>query len=124
MDPSKAEQLAEWIEREIGAKVLERTQSNSQAVEDFARFMEALRNGWLKHTGDAGLTRHVLNAIAKTLPQGDVRFERPSQTRQGGDQDRRVIDALTAASMVHSIVSMNALQPAGIGVGFVAYDPD
>jgi phage terminase large subunit-like protein len=124
MDPSKAEQLAEWIEKEIGARVLERTQSNAQAVEDFERFMEALRNGWLKHTGDAGLTRHVLNAVAKTLPQGDVRFERPSSTRQGGDQEQRVIDALTAASIVHSLVAMNALQPAGMGVGYVAYEPD
>lgn len=124
MDPSKAEQLAQWIESEIGAEVVERTQSNSQAVEDYESFMEALRSGWLKHVGDPGLTRHVLNAIAKVLPQGDVRFDRPSTTRQGGDQERRVIDALTAASMVHFVAASTALAPVGMGAGYIPYDPD
>ena len=61
--------------------------------------------GWLKHSGDAGLTRHALNAVARILPQGDARFDRPSQTRQSSEQDRRVIDALTAAAMVHSFAA-------------------
>jgi hypothetical protein len=52
----------------------------------------------LKHTGDGGLRSHVLNATARRLPGGDHRFDRPNQSR-GKDQDRRVIDALTAASM-------------------------
>ena len=45
---------------------------------------------------------HVLNAVARVLPRGDARFDRPSQTRISADQDRRVIDALSAASMVHA----------------------
>jgi hypothetical protein len=61
----------------------------------------------LKHTNDPGLNRHVLNAIARPLPQGDLRFDRPSQTRQGGDQERRVIDALTAAAMAHGVAAAN-----------------
>ena len=105
MDTSRAEQLAQWIESELGAAVIDRPQTNAFAVQDFDRFMEGLRKGWLHHTGDAGLTSHALNAIARVLPWGDARFDRPSQTRQSSEQDRRVIDALTAASMVHSLAS-------------------
>jgi len=102
MDTSRAEQLARWIETKIGAVVIDRQQTNVQAVQDYDRFMEALRSGWLKHAGDAGLTRHALNAIARILPFGDARFDRPSQTRIGPEQERRVVDALTAASMVNA----------------------
>jgi phage terminase large subunit-like protein len=105
MDPSKAEQLGRWIETDIGAVVIERTQTNTNAVADYNAFMEALRHGWLKHSGDAGLTAHALNAIAKVLPFGDTRFERSSQSRLGPEQERRVIDALTAAAMVHEVAA-------------------
>jgi len=109
MDASRAEQLGQWIESELGATVVDRAQTNQFAVEDFDRFMEALRAGWLRHPNDMEFTRHVLNAVARVLPHGDARFDRPSQTRQSSEQDRRVIDALTAASQVHSII---ATQPA------------
>jgi phage terminase large subunit-like protein len=102
MDTSKAEQLASWIENELGCEVVDRAQTNEFAVMDYDRFMEALREGWLKHTGDPGLTRHVLNAVARLLPGGDSRFDRPSRQRKGAGQDRRVIDGLSAASMVHT----------------------
>lgn len=102
MDTSQAQDIAFWIESELGARVVERTQSPKFFADDYERFMEALRNGWLHHQGDAGLTRHVLNAVTHIMPFGDARFDRPSQTRRGGDQDRRVIDALTAASMVNA----------------------
>jgi len=105
MDTSRAEQLGAWIESELGAVVVDRSQTNNFAAQDFERFMDALRNGWLKHSGDPGLTRHALNAIARVLPYGDARFDRPSQTRQSNEQDRRVIDALTAASMVHALAT-------------------
>lgn len=105
MDPTRAEQLAMWIRDEIGAEVVERGQSNTFAVMDYERFMEALRNGWLHHTGDPGLTRHVLNAIARMLPDGKARFDRPVSTRRGTGQDSRVIDALSAASMVHTVMT-------------------
>jgi len=112
MDTSRAEQLGMWIETELGATVIDRQQTNAQAVEDFDRFMEALRSGWLKHSGDIGLTRHALNAVAKILPWGDARFDRVSQTRDGGDQESRVIDALVAAAMVHSQASLTPEAPA------------
>lgn len=102
MDISRAEQLAAWITENLGAEVIERPTSNTFAVQDYDRFMEALRQGWLKHAGDPGLTTHALNAIARELPGGDIRFDRPSQTRDGGDQERRVIDALTAAAAVNA----------------------
>lgn len=102
MDMSKAEQLATWIERELGATVIDRSQGNVAAILDYDRFMEALREGWLHHSGDAELTKHALNAVSRMLPGGDVRFERPSTTREGGDQERRVIDALVAAAMGHT----------------------
>ena len=102
MDVSRAEQLGSWIEETVGAVVIDRQQTNPLAVEDYDKFMEALRSGWLKHSGDVGLTAHALNAVARILPFGDARFERPSQSRLGQEQERRVIDALTAAAMVHA----------------------
>lgn len=105
MDTSKAEQLASWVESEIGCTVIDRGQSNQFLTLDYAKFMEALRNGWLRHSGDGGLTSHVLNAVARVLPGGDARFDRPAQNRRSAGQDRRVIDALSAAAMVHTTAS-------------------
>jgi phage terminase large subunit-like protein len=107
MDTSKAEQLASWIEAEIGCVVVDRTQTNTQAALDYSRFTEALRRGQLRHTGHPGLTRHVMNAVARALPGGDTRFERPNQQRRSGEQERKVIDALTAAAMAHTVASSN-----------------
>jgi len=107
MDPSRAEQLASWISDTLGAEVIERTQSPAAAIYDYERFMEALRSGWLKHSGDAGLTAHALNAVARIDRFGAARFDRSSPTRSGAPmQTRRVIDALTAAAMVHAQAQM------------------
>lgn len=111
MDQSHAEVLGQWIVAEFGAVVVDRPQTNAFAVTDYDRFMEALRLGWLKHSGDPGLTQHALNAIARMLPFGDARFDRPVAGRMF-DQERRVIDALTAASMAHSQAVMAADTPA------------
>jgi hypothetical protein len=101
MDMGRAEDIAAWLEDELGVRVIDRTQSNVMAVEDYNSFMDGLRNGTLKHTGDLGLKLHVLHAIARRLPGGDYRFDRPSAQRGNArEQDRRVIDALTAASFV------------------------
>ncbi|HEX4521654.1 MAG TPA: terminase large subunit [Gaiellaceae bacterium] len=105
MDMTRAEQLARWAEDELGCRVVDRSQGNAMAALDYERFMEALREGWLRHSGDLGLTRHVLNAIARGLSGGGARFDRPSSTRQGGDQEARVIDALVAGAMVNSVAS-------------------
>lgn len=101
MDLSKAEDIAAWIEDELGVSIEDHGQGNQFKVREFDAFMDGLRNGTLKHTGDQGLRTHVLNAIARRLPGGDYRFDRPSTVRQNARaQDRRVIDALTGASMV------------------------
>jgi phage terminase large subunit-like protein len=112
MDESRAEQLARWIGDAIGATVVDRAQTNTFAVQDFERFMEGLRSGHLKHSGDAGLTAHALHAIARVLPFGDSRFDRPNQSRLGPDQERRVIDALTAAAMVNALATAPKPKPA------------
>ena len=106
MDMSRGEDTANWIKTELGAEVVDRTQSNEFACQDYEKFMEALRNGQLKHSGDADFKSHALNAIARMTPSGKARFDRHSQTRQGGDQERRVIDALSAAAMVHATVAL------------------
>jgi phage terminase large subunit-like protein len=102
MDMTNGEEIAHWLEDELRATVVDRTQNNPNAIQDYACFMEALRNGWLKHSGDAALKSHALNAIARLLPSG-VRFDRVSSSRAGTKQDQRVIDALTAAAMVHAV---------------------
>lgn len=101
MDLSAAADIAAWIEDELHAEVIDWPQTNNQAAIDYAAVMEELRNGVLHHTGDEGLTKHALNAIARMLPGGDVRFDRPEEGRLA-DQERRVIDALSAASFVIS----------------------
>jgi phage terminase large subunit-like protein len=112
MDTTRAEQLATWIARTLGATVVDRPQTSLWAAADYASFTEALRSGWLRHSGDAGLTKHVLNAIAKPLPDGRLRFDRPADNRvAGAEQERRVIDALTAAAMVHSVAAEPAEEP-------------
>ena len=101
MDFNRAEDIAAWISDQ-DVHVIDRAQSAKPQSEDYQRFMEALRGGWLKHSGDAGLKLHALNAVTKMLPDGGARFARVSETRQGGNQEARVIDALVAAAMVHS----------------------
>ena len=102
MDMTAGADIAAWLSDDLDLMVVDRAQTTKPQAEDYDRFTEALRNGWLHHTGDLGLKRHALNAVAYLLPDGGAKFRRPSETRQGGNQDARVIDALIAAAMVHS----------------------
>jgi len=111
MDITRAEDLAAWATDELGCEVLEHSQSNAQAALDYERFMKALRTGGLEHAGDGGLTSHAMNAVARMLPDGKTRFERPASMRQAEGQERRVIDALTAAAMVNSEVAAPTKKP-------------
>ncbi len=124
MDTNKAEQLGAWIAETLGAAVIDRAQTNTWAVADYEAFMEGLRSGCLKHSRDDALTQHALNAVAKALPYGDTRFDRPAAQRSPNEdlQERRVIDALTAASMVHSVALRAAqVQPAPVRHSFRAF---
>lgn len=106
MDMTGGAEIAQWLEHDLGCAVIDRSQTNMFKALDYAKFMEALRNGWLKHTGDPGLKQHVMNAQAKELPGGDIVFARPNESRWAGSlQARRVIDALVAACMVHTAVA-------------------
>ncbi len=109
MDMTKGEQLAEWAKSELGIEVADYTQGDALAARAYEHFMEWLRNSWLHHTGDPGLTQHTLNAITKLMPSGKSKFERPSRAREGGNQQQRVIDALDAAAMVHAVATANAV---------------
>lgn len=101
MDMQRAEDIAAWLEDDLAVTVIDREQGNASAAEDYEAFMEALRNGTLKHTGHSGLRSHVMNAVTRSLPSDKKRFDRPSQSRAKRKQDHRVIDALTAAAMVN-----------------------
>jgi len=105
MDLERAEDIAAWLEDELGITVVDRPQGNANAVEDYDAFMRDLRNGTLRHTGDPGLRQHVMNAIARHMPGDKKRFDRPSQSRARRRQVVRVIDALTAAAMVNQYAS-------------------
>ena len=103
MDTSQARDIAAWAAQEFGVPVIDRGQQNTFAVADYDYFMEALRQGWLRHLGDPGMNRHVFNARSRLLPGGETRFDRPAQSRaSNAAQQVRMIDALTAAAMVHS----------------------
>jgi hypothetical protein len=110
MDMHRAEEIAAWCEDDLGWTVIDHGVSNPTLVADYDAFMGGLRNGTLKHTGDHEQRRQVLNAIARRLPGGDYRFDRSSTTRGNvREQDRRVIDVLSAASMV--VEHSNRLEP-------------
>jgi phage terminase large subunit-like protein len=113
LDPEAGgEQLAAWIEDELGLQVATHSQKPAPMALAFERFMEALRQGWLRHTKSPVLARHVLNAAAKQLPDGRARFDRMSQSRSATRQDQRVIDALIAAAMAHSVAVAEHDKPA------------
>lgn len=104
-------QMAGWIESELGARVISHSQGHSAMALAYERFMEAIREGWLWHTGNPEFASHVLNAVAKMLPGGQVRFDRPATSRAASKQERRVWDALTAVSMVHSVAVAELATP-------------
>jgi hypothetical protein len=119
-DVTKAQDTLMRAEREFGCEVFDVGQGPNVQAEEYERFMEALRGGgsadekrapWLWHTGDVKLQRHVMNAIARKLPGDRYAFDRPAHSRQASKQDRRVIDALKAASMVHNVAVSEANKP-------------
>ena len=103
MDRERAEQLASWLEEELGCIIVEHHSGNVMMSLAYERFMEGLRGGQIRHTGDRTFRQHAMNAMARRLPNDKVRFDRPVHNRGNAkEQDRRVIDALDAASRVHS----------------------
>jgi phage terminase large subunit-like protein len=117
IDPNAGgEQLVEWIQKPhdpelpddsdqsgLGAEVIAYSQTNEPAALAYERWMEGMRTGLIEHPHDPVFNQHVLNAIAKPVLGNREKFDRPRATRQARGQDRRVIDALTAASNVHAV---------------------
>jgi len=104
MDREKGETIAEWLIEELGVSVVDRGRTNEPASQDYLNFMDGLREGWIKHDGDPALRQHAMNAVVRNLPGDRKRFDRPSDSRRNPrEQDRRVIDGLDAASMVHTV---------------------
>lgn len=101
MDPDRAAEIAAWLRDDMGVEPVLHGQGTPDMTDAYERFMEAVRNGWVRHPGDPQFSEHVLNAVARLLPDGRARFDRPSQSRSGSAQRRRVIDALIAAAMVN-----------------------
>lgn len=110
MDPSAGgEELAHWLEEELGVEVVSHSQKSGPMALAAGRFMETLRDGTQKHIQDADFTRHVLNAVAYELPDGTFKFIRPVSSRTSQDEaPRREIDAIIAGSMVLSTAIGNA----------------
>ena len=104
MDMSNGATIANWLDKEFDIRVVDRTQSAAMAALGYSRWMDAMSRGFLKHSGDAGLSKHVLNAVAKPLGEGAAKFARPAESRRGSAAQHaaRVIDALTAAEMIHT----------------------
>jgi phage terminase large subunit-like protein len=130
-DKTKAQDTLMWLEQERGITVVDQPQGLKPEIVEYERFMEALRGGapedkrdgresWLKHTGDVGLRRHVMNAIARKVPGDKYVFDRPATSRNASKQDHRVIDALKASAMVHSVaVAEFDTPPARRGFAFM-----
>lgn len=130
LDPQACgEQFAEWIEMHpgvdfdgnpgyeleaglgLGVTAVAVPTSNDVQGKVYTAFMEAIRIGLLCHPHDELLTSHVLNAVAKPIYHDRYRFERIHQSRAASLQDRRVIDALVAASIVHWQQTAGATAP-------------
>jgi phage terminase large subunit-like protein len=103
MDPDRGAEIAVWLEDDLGVEVVEYLQTNQPMAMAYERWMEAMRGRGLRHGRDDEFTEHVLNAVAKLLPDGRARFDRPSSSRAQAGQRRRVIDALIAGAMVLSV---------------------
>jgi len=102
MDTNRGEEMATWLMEELGVRVSEHSSKPGPMALAYERWMEALREGWLRHPRDPDFTRHVLNAVSRLLPDGRSRFDRSSSARTPDMQDRRVWDALDAAHRVNS----------------------
>jgi phage terminase large subunit-like protein len=91
--------LEEWINEHI-APVTVYGMTQPEALDLTETFLAALHDGKLKHTGDAALTQHVLNATARYSWDGDrFAFTRPHESRRAKVQTTRRIDALSAATL-------------------------
>jgi len=101
IDPNTGgEQLAEWIEDELGLTVIAHSQDPAPMSLAAERLMAAIREREIRHPGDPALNAHVLAGQRKTVSGEKWRFVRPKR-------GARNIDALIALAMVHSVATAN-----------------
>jgi len=97
VDPEAGgEQLAQQIDAELDAQVVEYSQKPSPMALAAQRLSEAVSGRRLRHPGSSELTRHVLAAAPKSVGEG-YRFVKPK--RSGA-----VIDAAIALAMAVSVM--------------------
>lgn len=98
------------VERGIGPlefKGFEHSQDNAPMSLAASRLDEAIRNGWLVHTGDRKFRTHVLNAVRRSTGGEKHRYDRPADA-QGAKRARYPIDALTGLLIGNSVAVANA----------------
>lgn len=112
-DPNAgAEDMFERFQRKFPKVTpIEFVQMDSTLARADGRFMEALGNRWLAHSGHTELREHVLNAVERVTRNGSI-FDHPKRPRKPQD-------ALRAASMAHDTAvahSGTVIKPKGRGV--------
>lgn len=97
IDPENdGESVAQDLE-DLGFEVVAHSQKPAPMALAAERFHAAIRERRLRHPNDAALTRHVLNAHARSTPDGRWSLVKESK------QSRKFIDAAIAAAMAHSV---------------------
>lgn len=107
MDRARAEDIAQWLARELNLLVITRPQTNEFAAKDYEAVMKGLREHTVWHTGDRTFRQHAMDATSARILGDKRRFDRPSSKRKTSDRRRIVIDALTAASMALAHIEAN-----------------
>jgi phage terminase large subunit-like protein len=99
IDPEAGgQQLAQQIENELDAEVIEHSQKNVPMANAAQKLSEAISSGVLRHPGDQDLTRHVLAAAPRPVGEG-WRLVKPKRSSA-------VIDGAVALAMAVSITTM------------------
>jgi phage terminase large subunit-like protein len=95
IDPwAGGEQMAQRLDEDLGADVVEHSQKNQPMILAAARLSEAISESRIQHPDDPELNAHVLAAAAKPVGE-DWRFAKPPK------KDLK-IDALVALAMAYS----------------------
>jgi hypothetical protein len=115
IDPENDGEVVAQDLEDLGFELVAHSQKQAPMALAAERFSAAVREGKVRHPKDATLTRHVLNGHAKATDDGRWRFVKENK------QSRKVIDALIASAMVHS-VAIGEAQSAGDY--FMAFTPE
>ena len=97
LDPENDGEIIAQDLEDMGFEVIAHSQKPAPMASAAERFYAAVRERKLRHPRDDDLTRHVLNAVPKRTDDGRWRFVKENK------QSTKVIDALIAAAMVHSV---------------------